>query len=210
LASLARRLAQNVGVTLFYDINQLGGNIPNGDKERYKRRIADWKEMTRTFPGMQKFALSINYRNAREIAEHYLTLLSDALPVKPLADIPVFETGEVVVHHTEPNLLEDVLASILRRLLKEHVATDIGVITVDSHAGRLCRALRERNLPVCEHPSGCEVVVTDASIIRGHERRIIVVVTKSTEILKRNFGIAIDAYIAMSRAVQQLFIIETS
>jgi hypothetical protein len=35
LSSLSKRIRQSVGVTLFYDINQLGGNIPNGDVERY-------------------------------------------------------------------------------------------------------------------------------------------------------------------------------
>jgi hypothetical protein len=208
LLSLAERSRQRLGVTLFYDINQLGGNIPNGDTERYKRRISDWKGMIRAFPGMQKFSLSINYRNAREIAEHYMNLLSDALPVKPLADIPVFEAGEVVVHRAERHILDDVLASLVRRLLKDHTANDIGIITLDSYAGALCRALKQRKLPVCEDPSGCEVVVTNASTIRGHERRIIVLVAESAEILKRNFGVAIDAYIAMSRAVHQLFIIE--
>jgi hypothetical protein len=208
LLSLNKRLARRVGVTLFYDINQLGGNIPNGDVERYKRRIADWKDMIRGFPGMQKFSLLINYRNAREIAEHYLALLADALPVKPLADIPVFETGDVVLHRTKRDVLEDVLGSLVRRLLQEHAAADIGVITLESGAGHLCGALRERKLPVCEQPSGSGVVVANAPTIRGHERRVIVVVTRSAESLRRNFGVAIDAYIAMSRAVHRLFIIE--
>jgi hypothetical protein len=210
LSCLGDRLAQRVGVTLFYDINQLGGNIPNGDVQRYKRRITDWKHMIRGFPGMQKFSLLINYRNAREIAEHYLTLLADALPVKPLSDIPAFETGDVVLHRVQRNVLDDVLGSLVRRLLQEHPATDIGVITLESGAGRLCGALRERKLPVCEQPSECDVVVTNASTIRGHERRVIVIVTRSAESLKRNFGLAIDAYIAMSRAVHRLFIIEVA
>jgi hypothetical protein len=159
---------------------------------------------------MQKFSLLINDRNAREIAEYYLTLLADALPAKPLADVPVFEAGDVVLHRTERNVLEDVLGSLVRRLLQEHSATDIGVITLESGAGHLCRALRERKLPVCEQPSGRDVVVANASTIRGHERRVIVVVTRSAESLKRNFGVAVDAYIAMSRAVHRLFIIEVA
>lgn len=208
LSSLSKRIRQGVGVTLFYDVNQLGGNIPNGDVERYKRRISDWKDMIRHFPEMQKFRLMINYRNAREIAEHYLTVLADALPAKPLADIPAFETGDVVLHRTKRDALEDVLASLVRRLLQDHAATDIGVITLDSGAGRLCGALLERKLPVCDQPSGRDVVVADASTIRGHERRVIILVTRGAESLKRNFGVAIDAYIGMSRAVHRLFILE--
>ncbi|MCL4852922.1 MAG: hypothetical protein KJZ78_16305 [Bryobacteraceae bacterium] len=209
MSSLSKRIAKRVGVTLFYDINQLGGNIPNGDVVRYKRRIADWKDMIRQFPWMQKFRLLINYRNAREIAEHYLTVLADALPAKPLADIPAFETGDVVLHRAKRDALEDVLGGLVRRLLQEHAATDIGVITLESGAGRLCGALRERKLPVCEQPSG-RCVVANATTIRGHERRVIVVVTRGAESLKRNFGAAIDAYIAMSRAVHRLFILEVA
>jgi hypothetical protein len=61
--------------------------------------------MIRQFPEMQNFRLMINYRNAREICEHYLTVLADALPAKPLADIPAFETGDVVLHRTKRDAL---------------------------------------------------------------------------------------------------------
>src|SRR6266566_3433491 len=91
LRKLGEKIRDKAGVTLFYDINQLGGNIENGDVARYKHRIADWKMMLDRFPRMQKFTLAINYRNAREIAEHYLAILSQALPAKPSADVPVFE-----------------------------------------------------------------------------------------------------------------------
>lgn len=208
LSNLSKRLPQRVGVTLFYDINQLGGNIPNGDTERYKRRIGDWKQMVQGFAGIQMFSLLVNYRNAREITEHYMNLLGDALPAKPLADIPVFETGDVVLHRAKRDVLEDLLGGLVRRLLREHRASEIGVITLEPGAGRLCGALRERKLPVCEQPSECGVVVANASTIRGHERRVIVIVTRPAESLKRNFGVAIDAYIAMSRAVHRLFVIE--
>jgi hypothetical protein len=208
LSSLSKQIPDRVGVTLFYDINQLAGNIPNGDAQRYMRRISDWKAMIHQFPDLEAFRLLINYRNAREIAEHYLTLLTDALPTKPLADVPVFESGDVVLHRTKREALEDVLGSLVRRLLKEHSATDIGVITLEGGAGRLCSALRDRHLPVCDQPSGRDVVVTNASTIRGHERRVVVLVTKSSEALKRNFGVAIDAYIAMSRAVHRLFVLD--
>src|SRR5262249_10339044 len=132
LSALSKRIGQRVGITLFYDINQLGGNIPNGDVERYKRRISDWKAMIGGFPGRQSFRLLINYRNAREIAEHYLSVLADALPAKPLADIPAFEAGDVVLHRTKRADLEDVIASLVRRLLQDHQAADIGVITLEA------------------------------------------------------------------------------
>ncbi|MBA3915614.1 MAG: hypothetical protein H0X25_17505 [Acidobacteriales bacterium] len=210
LSNLSKRLARHVGITLFYDLNQLGGNIPNRDVERYKRRISDWKHMICVFPDVQKFCLMINYRNSREIAEHYVGLLAHALPAKPMADIPAFETGDVVLHRTNCKDLQDVLGSLIRRLLQQHGATDIGVVTLGSGAGRLCGVLRERKLPVCEQPWECGVVIASASTIRGHERRVIVVVTGPADSLERNFGVAIDAYIAMSRAVHRLFVIEVA
>src|SRR5262249_13832291 len=69
LLKLSEKMRDTVGLTLFYDINQLGGNIQNGDVTRYRHRISDWKTMLGRFPRMQKFSLCINYRNAREIAE---------------------------------------------------------------------------------------------------------------------------------------------
>jgi hypothetical protein len=101
-----------------------------------------------------------------------------------------------------------VLSSLVRRLLQEHAPADIGVITLEPGVVRLRNALRDRKLPVSEQPSGRDVVVADASTIRGHERRVIVLVTRGGESLKRNFGVAIDAYIGMSRAVHHLFILE--
>jgi hypothetical protein len=75
--NLGKKIPDSAGVTLFYDINQLGGNIEKGDVVRYRQRITDWKAMLEHFPRMQKFSLCINYRNAREIADFYLALLSD-------------------------------------------------------------------------------------------------------------------------------------
>ncbi len=37
-----------------------------------------------------------------------------------------------------------------------------------------------------------------------------IVTTKDVGALRRNFGVAIDAYIAMSRAVKRLFVIEVT
>jgi hypothetical protein len=51
-------------------------------------------------------------------------------------------------------------------------------------------------------------VIATASIIRGHERQVMIVTTKNADTLGRNYGVAIDAYIAMSRAVKQLFVLE--
>jgi hypothetical protein len=208
LLKLSEKMRDTVGLTLFYDINQLGGNIPNGDVTRYWHRISDWKAMLGRFPRMQKFSLCINYRNAREIAEHYLAMLSEALPAKPVADIPLFETGEVVQHRVKREELHDVLASLLRRLLRDHLPQEIGVVILDQGSGAVRRALAERQLPITNDPMQNAAVIATASIIRGHERQVMIVTTKNADTLGRNYGVAIDAYIAMSRAVKQLFVLE--
>lgn len=210
LLKLSEKMSSKTGVTLFYDINQLGGHIENGDVARYKRRISDWKIMLVQFNQMQKFSLCINYRNSREIAEHYLTMLSKVLPAKPLADVPVFEAGEVVQRRTKREDLNNVLTSIIRHLIDCHAPREIGVVIFDQGPESVRRALAERKLPVTDDPANNGIVVTKASRIRGHERQAIIVITKNAYALRRNFGLAIDAYIAMSRAVKRLLIIEVT
>jgi hypothetical protein len=210
LLKLSEKIGNTIGLTLFYDLNQLGGNIKNGDVARYRRRIADWKMMLGRFPRMHKFSLCINYRNAREIAEHYLAMLSEALPAKPSADVPVFETGEVVHRRVNREELNDVLASLVRRLLHDHVPQEIGVVILDQGSEAVLRALAGRNLPVTDDPAQNAAVITTASRIRGHERQVMIVTTKNADALRRNYGVAIDSYIAMSRAVKRLFVLEAA
>lgn len=208
LRELSATISENAGVTLFYDINQLGGNIPNGDLSRYRVRISDWKKMLSSFPRMQKLSLTINYRNAREIADYYIAALSDALPAKPSADVPTFETGEVIRRKVRHQDVDDAVASLIRRLLQDHVARDIGVVALDRGPDKLRSYLAGRHLPVTDDPAHDAVAVTSASIIRGHERRVIIVTTKSSDSSPLKIGRAVDAYVAMSRAVKQLFVIE--
>lgn len=208
LINLATKMRDTVGITLFYDINQLGGNIQKGDLKRYRRRISDWKAMLSKFPRMQKLPLPINYRNAREIAEYYLGVLSEALPAKPLADVPVFESGEVVQHKVKSVGLNDTLASLLHRLLKDYSPRDIGVVILSQRLNTPLRVLSERQVPVTKDPKQNAVVITTARKIRGHERQVMIVVSEKIQAQNLKMGVAIDAYIAMSRAVKQLIVIE--
>jgi len=104
--------------------------------------------------------------------------------------------------------LYDVLSSILRRLLDQHAPHEIGIVTLDRGPDSVRRALAERNLPVSDDSRLNAAAVITAAGIRGHERQVIIVTITSPDALRRNFGAAIDAYIAMSRAVKQLFVIE--
>jgi hypothetical protein len=135
-------------------------------------------------------------------------MLSEALPAKPVADVPVFETGEVVQRRVKREELHDVLASLLRRLLHDHLPREIGVVILDQGPGAVRRALAERKLPVTDDPAQNAAVIATASIIRGHERQVMIVTTKNADALRRNYGVAIDSYIAMSRAGKQLFVLE--
>ena len=208
LVRLAEEMCDSVGLTLFYDINQLGGNIPKGDVRRYRYRISEWKAMLSKFPRIHKCRLTINYRNAREISEYYLDLLEEALPAKPFAEVPLFESGDVIQHRIMVNEINDVLASLLRRLLEEYLSKEIGVVVLYYDPRVLFRALVARNLPVSVDASQDAVVVTNASRIRGNERQVIIVVARESQSLRQKIGVAIHAYIAMSRAIKRLFVIE--
>lgn len=210
LLTLSAKIRDTTGLTLFHDINQLGGNIERGDVTRYRRRISDWKAMLDRVPRLHTFTLGINYRNAREIADHYNEILAHSLPVKPSVDVPAFETGEVIIHHVKQGDLDDTLASVLRRLLQDNDPKDIGVVVLHDGLATIRRSLAERRFPISDNPAVHGVAVTNADKMRGHERKTMIVTIRSTDALQPKIGAAIDAYIAMSRAVNRLFVIEVA
>jgi len=211
LVALGRSLGSNsTGVTLFYDLNQLGGSIPNNDRKRYQKRFADWDGMLRAFPGLQRSRLTVNYRNSREIAVHYVGLLTEALPERPVAEVPAFEAGDVVVRSLAASDLVGVLASTLRQTLEHHSPADIGValLTGSGVLRELPARLAELGLPVATELGQAGILIAPAATYRGHERRAMVVIGPGRERLTRNYGAAIDAYIAMSRATATLVLLE--
>ena len=208
LTKLANEASPNVGITLFYDMNQLGGNIRRGDRKRYMDRINGFHMMLARFPRIRKFSFNINYRNAREISENYLTLLWNALPEKPLFDVPVFEAGEVVRRKVRSRDLDNVVISFLNLLLRRYSDRDIGIVCLDQKPDRLRQVLLERKFAVDAKPKHDSLIVTNASQIRGYERQVMIVTVNDYDALCRNYGSAIEAYIAMSRAVRALIIIE--
>lgn len=208
LVKLAKRLPANKGITFFYDINQLGGNIGKGDIRRYGDRISSWKTMLCRFPRLRKYRLTINYRNALEIAEYYLDLLSDALPTKPLTDVPIFESGDVVQNTVKLRDLADILSGLMYRLLQNYSHRDIGIVTLNHPPKILLREMAERKVSVTHDPTRDGIVIATSSKIRGHERQVMIVVARSIQSLRRSFGHAINAYVAMSRAIKRLIVIE--
>lgn len=210
LAQLGDQLDDGAGITLFYDVNQLGGNIKSGDTRRYINRIERWNFMLNEFPKMDKFTLSINYRNSREISGYYLEYVSRYLPVSPVVDVPVFETGEVVHHKVSRQEKNEFLLSLLHRLVRVYSPRQIGVVMLGkkSELRDTLSALHSRMFRVSSDAATDSIVITSPSKIRGYERDVMIVMTVNDRDIRRNYGGAIDAYIAMSRAVKQLFFIE--
>jgi hypothetical protein len=208
LQTLGNRIPDRVGFTLFYDLNQLGGNIPKGDTGRYRRRVSDWKTMIGGFPRLQPLRLTVNYRNSKEVAEHYLALLSDVLPAVPLAEVPTFESGEVAVRATNREEVVGVIAGLLRRLLQRYSPGQIGVAMLARLPSDTFAELAELGLSVTHDLNTSSITVATAAQFRGHERKVMIVIAEDPLRLRQDFGSAIDAYIAMSRAIQQLIVIE--
>ncbi len=202
----------SLGVSLFYDVNQLGGNIPKGDWRRYGRRLDDWNQILNSFPRLHLMRLSVNYRNSREIAEYYLSQLADSLPTKPVGDLPAFEAGEVLTRRVADSDLLGVLAATLRQLLKESPASEIGVVAL-SETDRLhgiADQLRKLGLEITQDLGRPGVLVTKPNMIRGHERTAIVALRFGSQQRSERIGRAIDAYVAMSRAIRRLVVLEVA
>ena len=210
LASLGAQMPDAVGLTVFYDLNQLGGNISQGDDRRYRRKLTNWKSMLEGIPRMQKFTLSVNYRNSREIADYYLDVLSESLPAKPFAPAPVFEAGEVHREQIQHKDLQSRLVSLVTGLLKNHELREIGIVTLDRNPEKLMQSLQNQQLRVTNDLADNGIVVTNASRIRGHERKAVIVITRGTDAMQRSIGSAVNAYIAMSRATMQLVIVSVN
>ena len=210
LASLGAKMPDAVGLTVFYDLNQLGGNIPQRDDRRYRRKITGWKNMLGGIPRMQKFTLSVNYRNSREIADYYLDVLTESLPAKPFAPAPVFEAGEVHREQIRNKDLQGRLVSLVTGLLKNHEPREIGIVTLDRNPENLLQNLQDRQLRVTSDLTESGIVVTNASRIRGHERKAVIVITRGTDAMQKSIGSAVNAYIAISRATMQLFIVSVN
>ena len=86
----------STGMTLFYDLNQIGGNIPSGDSARFKERLISWHSSVDSIPNIDRMPFHINYRNSREIIEFYRNALNGVLPGDLGSNLPIFEAGQVV------------------------------------------------------------------------------------------------------------------
>lgn len=201
---------RTTGLTLFFDLNQLGGNIQRGDTSRFKDKLDRWEKMIRDFPRLQRSSLKVNFRNSREIAQYYHDLLAEALPTPVGGGIPAFEAGKVVIQTVSTSDIVGALSRALRDLLKEAAPDQVGVAIVRKVARLedLGSQLRALGLPATDRLEAPGVFIGSADTYRGHERRAMIVLAPERSRVVSDFGWAIDAYIALSRAMAQLLVLE--
>lgn len=201
----------NTGLTLFFDINQLYGNIEAGDKRRFEDRVQRWNSAIQSIPKCTPIELFINYRNSREIAQYYFEALREVLPCEVKTELPAFESGAVVEQTVNDD--EGLIASIVTVIKKINVEfpfTDIGLIHPGWGEERLetiCKRLAAFHIPVqrkIEDATG--VLVASARDIKGYERRAVIACVSSRADNLQKYGRAIDAYVAMSRARDKLIV----
>ncbi len=208
---LGRSLKEkDTGITIFYDLNQLGGNYQTGDSKRYEHRLSRWDPGLSSIPNCDSLDFYINYRNSREIAQYYYQLLQERLPQPIRSEIPIFSSGDVSCQSVKDvSQLPMLLVSIIRNLRTDYKYGDIGIICLDERTSPefVCRYLERLSVPTSTQvDSGNRVLVTKPRVIRGHERKAIIACVPSQA--SRDLGQTINSYIAYSRARDRLFVIE--
>lgn len=199
------------GITIFYDLNQLGGNIQSGDNRRFDYRLSEWDSGINEIPLLNRLDLYINYRNSREIAMFYTRMLEHNLPFPVKYEIPVFSTGEVVTHTlADLSQLGLMVAETAKKLHKDYLYEEIAVVIAGgiSNLDAIYHALNVSGIPTTSKvEEDKKLLLTKSRIIRGHERKAIICIMP---VLPENSdaGKVINAYVALSRARDRLIIIQ--
>ena len=173
--------ARKTGITIFFDLNQIGGNITSGDSNRFKTRLSSWHSSLDSIPHIGRMLLYINYRNSREIIEFYRNALDGVLPGDLASNLPLFEAGQVVSEEvTNREELVIKIAAAIRALQKDYKDNDIGLIVdgyvrenmrdlliqLDQFGIKTSRDLRNRE----------NILITSPRDIKGHERKAIITI----------------------------------
>jgi hypothetical protein len=202
---------RNLGLTLFFDLNQLFGNIPRGDGRRYENRLDRWSKAMAQLR-CTSMTLYVNYRNSREIAQCYFRLLDEALPKRIICELPAFSAGDVVrIGVRFESDLAIKLAEIYRRLRKDYVDSDIAIVCLlsEKRIDELAIELQKKGVSVHRELSRKDgVIITAPDHIRGYERKVVIAILPSNDSLVKNPGSAIRGYVGLSRARERLIIVE--
>ena len=203
------------GFTLFYDLNQLGGNIPAGDTKRFNHRLDTWRSTLNSIPQLSNHVFYINYRNSREIAEYCYDILAQSLPNHLQSYIPLFEAGKVVVETiNDRKQLSVQIARAVQTLRKDYKDNEIGLIFNSyrkTDRERLLTELRKFNIKTTSDIQNTKMILrVSPRDIKGHERKVIILCTPPMDHATRKLGKAIDVYVAITRARDRLIVFESS
>ena len=204
----------DTGLTLFYDLNQLGGNFQAGDTRRIKHRLDTWHSSLYSIPQLGDMGLSINYRNSREIAEYCQEVLDGVLPDNTRASLPLFGAGEVVVEAVNDRQeLGLQIARIVRAFQNDYDDSEIGLIFNSYLREDMPSVLREINafgIKTSGDVRNREMILSASPRdIKGHERKAIVFCTPPISQSTRKWGQAINVYVGLSRARDRLVILQS-
>ena len=190
------------GLTLFYDPNQLGGNIPAGDTKRFNHRLDTWRSRLNSIPQLSNYVFYINYRNSREIAEHCHKMLAQLLPNNLQSYVPSFEAGDVIeVPVKDKTELSVQIARAVQALRKDYEDNEIGLIfnsfqTRDIQ--RLLTELKKFNVKTTSDIQNTRMILSvSPRDIKGHERKAIILCTPPMGHATRKLGKAINVYVAI-------------
>jgi len=201
------------GLTLFFDLNQLFGNMGAGHTSGYEKRSERWDRAIVGL-GCLSLSLNINYRNSREISAYYFKLLKGALLTPITAEAPVFSAGDVIQRSVKSAADVPSSAFQLYRQMRRNLNDDeIAVVCLSKIGARTTaeiRAFFERaGVTVLNEPSGSHgLLITTPERIRGYERRAVLVIGPRLDAVADKVGRAIRGYTAMSRARDTLVVIE--
>ena len=203
------------GLTLFYDLNQLGGNIPAGDTKHFKYRLDTWLSRLDSIPQLAKMELHINYRNSKEIADYFHDALAGFLPQNYRASVHSFGAGEVVIETVnDQRELGFRIARVVHALRKDFGDGEIGLIfngRVREGQGRVLRELRTLGIETTRDIQNKNMVLSASPRdIKGHERKAIVFCTPPMDYSTRKWGQAINVYVALTRARDRLVVVQCS
>jgi hypothetical protein len=200
-----------IGLTIFYDLNQLGANYASGDNQRFANRIDSFMPALKSIPNLLTNGFFINYRNSKEIASHYYGLLKTALPQPLTTELPVFSGGEVVVHAAgNGSKAIFIIAEAVKKLQREFLDEEIAVLVLNGSVQAVQTGLATFGISTTDSLHGeNSIIVAGPQVIRGHERKAVVALIASKANATQKTGRSINTYIALSRARDRLVIIES-
>jgi len=202
---------RDYGFTLFYDLNQTNRLAVAPSKEQ--KAVGEIEAALGGLPHTGRIQFSINYRNSKEVAEFFVKCLSGALPWRLISELPLFECGDVVsiTAQTEESAWSYV-AGAVKQLRKDFRYGDMAIVSFGGVGQRrsLLDFLKGFNLPVATCFEVFErnaIMLCHPRVLKGHEKKAVIVLMPPVEILAKKFKHAMNGYIAFSRARDRLVVI---